>query len=113
VSRDENTLAVLRRLEQLLQTMYESPSLASQQALPLIDAELPGLRDAIELLEQGVVEWRQKLQAKRHAEAARATARIAISHLQAVLNSARTHADQQAADDAARDWLISIGSDPA
>jgi hypothetical protein len=48
----------------------------------------------------------------KQAEAARATARIAITHLQAVLNKARTHAEQQAADMAARDWLISIGSEP-
>jgi hypothetical protein len=37
----------------------------------------------------------------------------AVGHLQAVLNKARTHAEQQAADSAARDWLISIGSEPA
>lgn len=49
------------------------------------------------------------VQAEREAQA---TARIAITHLQEVLNKARTHADQQAADTAARDWLISIGSDP-
>jgi hypothetical protein len=36
----------------------------------------------------------------------------AIGHLQAVLNKARTHDEQQAADTAARDWLASIGSDP-
>jgi hypothetical protein len=51
--------------------------------------------------------------AANQAEAARATARIAIGHLQAVLNKARTHTEQQAADAAARDWLISIGSEPA
>lgn len=38
---------------------------------------------------------------------------VAIGHLQAVLNKARTHADQQAADTAARDWLTSIGSEPS
>jgi hypothetical protein len=75
---------------------------------------LNALPDAIDWLEKGNAEWRSEaLQAKRHAEAARATARIAIGHLQAVLNTARTHADQQAADTAARDWLISIGSEPA
>lgn len=36
----------------------------------------------------------------------------AIGHLQAVLNKARTHHEQQAADTAARDWLASIGSEP-
>lgn len=37
---------------------------------------------------------------------------MAIGHLQAVLNKARSAAEQQAADTAARDWLLSIGSDP-
>lgn len=36
----------------------------------------------------------------------------AIGHLQAVLNKARTHDEQQKADTAARDWLTSIGSEP-
>lgn len=36
----------------------------------------------------------------------------AIGHLQAVLNKKRSHAEQQAADTAARDWLASIGSEP-
>lgn len=36
----------------------------------------------------------------------------AIGHLQAVLNKPRTHDEQQAADTAARDWLVSIGSEP-
>jgi len=44
--------------------------------------------------------------------AAQATARIAITHLQAVLNKPRTHAEQQAADTVAREWLTSIGSEP-
>lgn len=58
-------------------------------------------------------EWRSLAVAnQKQARAAQATARIAITHLQAVLSKTRTHADQQAADTAARDWLISIGSDP-
>jgi hypothetical protein len=163
---------------ELLTRFYESPSLAHTRAIPMIDNELPALREALEELaeeeatveparpvgsilrenlkpkgdgshwcrevllyspdnpgdrpesrvtlytagrlsdaldwaEKGVVEWRSAAQANaRHAEAARATARVAIGHLQAVLNKARTHADQQTADTAARDWLISIGSDP-
>lgn len=69
--------------------------------------------DDIEWAEKGLAEWRDLAQSRgRHAEAARATARVAIGHLQAVLNTARTHAEQQAADTAARDWLISIGSEP-
>lgn len=34
----------------------------------------------------------------------------AIAHLHAVLNKTSTHAEQQAADTAARDWLTSIGA---
>ena len=37
---------------------------------------------------------------------------IAIGHLQTVLNKCRTADEQLAADAAARDWLISIGSEP-
>lgn len=69
--------------------------------------------DHIEWIEKGNDEWKQMYtQSNRQRNAAQATARIAISHLQAVLNKARTHAEQQAADTAARDWLISIGSEP-
>jgi len=58
-------------------------------------------------------DWRAIAQTNaRHAEAARATARTAIGHLQAVLNKPRTHHDQQRADTLAREWLASIGSDP-
>lgn len=39
--------------------------------------------------------------------------REAIRHLQSVLNQPRTHAEQQAADTAARNWLESIGAEPA
>jgi hypothetical protein len=35
---------------------------------------------------------------------------VAIGHLNTVLNGCRNHAEQQAADTAAREWLISIGS---
>lgn len=45
----------------------------------------------------------------KQARAAQATARIAIRHLQAVLNKECSSRVQQAA----RDWLISIGSDAA
>jgi hypothetical protein len=48
----------------------------------------------------------------KQAEAARATARIAIAHLQSVLNKSRTAQEQWAADRAAREWLESIGSEP-
>jgi hypothetical protein len=69
--------------------------------------------DEIDYLQKGLAEWRDMaLMNARHAEAARATARVAIGHLQAVLNKPRTHAEQQVADTAARDGLISIGSEP-
>ncbi len=70
--------------------------------------------DHIEWLEKGCEEWRvMGVSSDRQAKAALATARIAIGHLHAVLNKARTHAEQQAADTAARDWLTSIGSEPS
>lgn len=78
-----------------------------------LDAVLTAI-DHIEWLEKGNEEWRQMAAStNKHVEAARATARVAISHLHAVLNKARTHAEQQTADTAARDWLISIGSEPS
>lgn len=65
-------------------------------------------------LEHGVAEWRHLAKSHgRQAEAARATARVSIGHLQSVLNSSRTHSEQQQADTMARDWLISIGSEPS
>jgi hypothetical protein len=81
-----------------------------------IDVRLDFVQDAIDhfdWLEKGNAEWRSMaIGNAKQAEAARATARIAITHLQNILNKPRTHAEQQAADTAARDWLISIGSDP-
>lgn len=69
--------------------------------------------DHIEWLEKGNAEWRGIAASNaRQAEMDRATARVAINHLQAVLNKARTHDEQQKADTAARDWLASIGSEP-
>ena len=106
----------LRGVIDLLTRFYESPSLAHTNALALIDKELPGLHEAlddVEWTEKGLAEWRDMAQTNaRQAEAARATARVAIHHLQEVLNKPRTHDKQQRADTAARDWLISIGSEP-
>jgi len=67
----------------------------------MIDAELPGLRQAIADAQS----------LSRQAKAARATARVAIGHLQAILRAPVTAAEQQRADTAARDWLASIGAD--
>lgn len=67
--------------------------------------------DHIEWLEKGNEEWRDMyLRAARQNEADKATSKIAINHLHEVLNKARTHEEQQRADTAARDWLLSIGS---
>lgn len=102
----------------LLTKFYELPSLASTRALDMIDAELPRLRaalDDVEYTEKGLAKWRATAQANaRHAEAARATARIAIGHLQRVLqdNHARIQAEQrQQWRRDAEDWLASIGAD--
>ena len=99
----------------LLTKFYESPSLAGTRALDMIDAELPVLRaglDDAEVTERGLAEWRAMALANaKHTEAARATARVAIGYLQAVLMGSKTHDEQQRADTAARDWLASIGCD--
>jgi hypothetical protein len=100
----------------LLRKFYESPSLAHTNALLLIDKELPVLRaalDDVEWTEKGLAEWRDRALANaRHAEAARATARVAISHLQAILIQSRTCHQSLHAERLARDWLTSIGSEP-
>lgn len=71
------------------------------------------MADEIERLKHTVRELQETARTNaRHAEAARATGRVAIGHLQAVLNKARTFDEQQKADAAARDWLNSIGSEP-
>ena len=99
----------------LLTKLYESPSLTNTRALDMIDAELPALRaglDDAEVTEKGLAEWRAMALANaKHTEAARATSRVAIGHLQAVLLGSKTHDEQQRADTAARDWLASIGCD--
>lgn len=71
------------------------------------------LDDALDWAEKGLSEWRQSAQASQ-AEARRLAAenRVAVGHLQGVLNSCRTSVEQLRADTAARDWLVSIGSEP-
>ena len=73
---------------------------------------LGALYDQIDWIEKGIVEWREVAQqnGKRYGMA-QATARVAITHLQAVLNG-RLDANQMlAAEKAARDWLESIGEE--
>ena len=71
------------------------------------------LYDQIDWIEKGIVEWREVAQQNgKRATMARATARVAITHLQTILND-RLDANQMlAAEKAARDWLESIGEEP-
>lgn len=71
------------------------------------------LSDALDWAEKSRAEWRDVAETKaRHLVAVQATARVAIGHLQAVLNKPRTSDEQLRADTLARDWLTSIGSEP-
>jgi hypothetical protein len=108
VSGAEQALATLRDYVER-STHWREGGATRHDAL----AALAELADDARDSESGIAQWRTAAQTNaRHAEAARATGRVAIEHLQAVLNNARTHYDQQRADTAARDWLISVGSDP-
>ena len=72
--------------------------------------EIARLEDRIDWLENGLAEWRDMaLSNARQAKAVRATARVAIRHLKAVL--AECVYDHVRADTEARDWLVSIGDD--
>jgi hypothetical protein len=73
-------------------------------------SEMGEILDKLEWAEKGLAEWRHEAQeASQQAAMARATARIAILHLNTVLNTCRTHDQQEKADTQARDWLESIG----
>ena len=70
--------------------------------------------DHLDWLDNGVDEWRALWKgAANKSRASEATALVAIRHLHAVLNKARTFDEKQAADTAARAWLVSIGSEPS
>ncbi len=70
--------------------------------------------DHIEWLEKGNEEWRAAYAgSSKQATTSRAQNRIALSHLDAVLNKAKNAHDQQAIDTAARDYLASIGYEPS
>lgn len=69
--------------------------------------------DHIEWLELGNKEWRDMaVSFGKQAKASRATAQIAIGHLQRVLSKCQTQEVKQQADAEARQWLESIGSEP-
>ena len=69
--------------------------------------------DHMDWLEKGVAEWRSDaLTNAARARVAEATARIAVDRLQALLKEFDAPAEQHATASAARDWLLSIGSEP-
>lgn len=74
---------------------------------------LDELDDHIDWIEKGNNEWRGMAQ-RNAQEGTRLAAvlRIAIGHLHSVLNQQHSADNQLKADTAARDWLISIGSEP-
>ena len=69
--------------------------------------------DHIEWVNKGNKEWRDLFEtSSRQHRAAQATARIAIGHLQAVLGGKTSIGEVREKRTAAKDWLVSIGSDP-
>ena len=65
--------------------------------------------DHIEWLEKGNEEWRDMyVSSNQQRNAAQATARIAIEHLQALMKQIAPVGDSRV-ERAARDWLVSIG----
>lgn len=74
---------------------------------------LNALPDQIDWIEKGIKGWREAAQTQdmlaRH-EAAKT--RVAIGHLQTLLNGRLDASQMLAAEAAARDWLESIGEEP-
>ena len=109
VSRAEQALATLR--DYVERTTHWEEGGADRHAA--LKVALPDLQEHIEWVNKDLAEWREAaLSNRKQANAARATARIAIGHLDVVLNKCRSHEEQQRADTAARDWLASIGYEP-
>lgn len=112
IDPDSDT-ARLARHRDANRTVHPDIVAENQRAFAAYHERVGELEERLNYTEMGLAEWRNMAQTNaRHAEAARATARVAIGHLQAMLNKARNFKDQQDADTAARDWLISIGSEP-
>ena len=84
------------------------PQAARANALKALEA----LPDQIDWIERGIVEWRDVAQqnGKRYGMA-QATARVAITHLQAILNGRLDANKMFDAEKVARDWLESIGEE--
>lgn len=99
-------------IKEQLQAAYATGNEEGRKDVAALQAEISALKDKLSWTDDAFVEWRNiALSRAREAKASRATARVAIGHLQGVLGLARTYAEQQAADTAARDWLASIGDD--
>jgi len=79
----------------------------------IVQRKLDELEDELDWAEKGLAEWRATaLSNARQAKAARATARIAIGHLRAVLaKCVYDTLDHVPAYVAAQEWLESIGED--
>ena len=74
---------------------------------------LKALPDQIDWIERGIVEWRAVAQTQnRFAKQEAAKCRVAITHLQTILNGRLDATQMLAAETAARDWLESIGEEP-
>lgn len=107
-----------RLTKHLIDTIPQGPN--PDPHLKFVSVRLDVVQESIdhfEWLEKGVAEWRDVAQTSaRHAEAARATARVAIGHLQRVLQYANDRIPQEQPQQSLRDaedWLISIGSEPS
>lgn len=71
---------------------------------------LKELPDEVEWIEKGLAEWRSvALAAQQQARQATAQAKLALDHLDKILNGCRTADEQQAADTAGRDFLQACG----
>lgn len=94
-----------------VETAYTMPNRADVDAALLRIRDLADeCADSIEWDERGLYEWRSlAVTAARKERRHAAALRVALRHLQTVLNECRTAAEQQRADTAARDWLQSIG----
>lgn len=103
-----------RWIEQFrVESVMKATGASADDARAYLVAEEGSVEGAIMSCKGDRLDWRATaLENAKHAEMARATARVAINHLQSVLNKPRTHAQQQDVDTAARDWLLSIGSEP-
>jgi hypothetical protein len=87
--------------------------IAKQEAeLRRLHTENAELKDEVEWNDKGLAGWRDRAMSEiKQAKAARATAQIAITHLQKVLDIRSSYDDLKAAETAAREWLESIGAE--